>query len=257
MKINKVDKNKKNIEIAIPLTNTQGKIRVKSRDVWYGYGDPVATRQKEFNNKCYIEWQIGYDVVTKNKDKSKLELSTLQKKIFTGSNGKEKALYELSEYLYYFYKMEIISNKELRELLEYISNIDNKNLIEQNIDLSVTRCSPVEYILEGINFEKSIVQYPLLFYKFSSFEVLIEIVIKEKQKAVGLQPMLYVCFPVTKLKGEKKELIGRCAEKNEKALLILDKTHKDFILGTFKIFALLSKSHKSDVISIINLVLKS
>lgn len=255
MKINKVDKNKKNIEITIPLTSTQGKIRVKRRDVWYGYGNPVATRQQEFNNKCYIEWQIGYDVVINNK--SKLELSTLPKKKFTGSNGKEKALYELSEYLYYFYKMDIISNKELRKLLEYINNIDNKNLIEQNIDLSVTRCSPVEYILAGINFGKSIVQYPLLFYKFSSFEVLVEIVIKEKQKAVGLQPMLYVCFPVTKLKGEKRELIGRCAEQNEKAVLLLDKTHKDFILGTFKIFALLSKAHKSDVISIINLVLKS
>ena len=82
--------------------------------------------------------------------------------------------------------------------------------------------------------------------------MLVEIVIKEKQKAVGLQPMLYVCFPVTKLKGEKRELIGRCAEQNEKAVLLLDKTHKDFILGTFKIFALLSKAHKSDVISINN-----
>lgn len=95
-----------------------------------------------------------------------------------------------------------------------------------------------------------------MLYKLSSFDVLVEIIIKEKQYAVGLQPMLYVCFPVTRLQTDKEPLIDRCAETNEKAYLILDKNHKEFVLQTFKIFALLSQVHKNDVISIINLILQ-
>lgn len=50
MKIEKIDELNKNIKVAIPLTGQTSKTRVKSRDIWYGYGYPVATRQKEFNN---------------------------------------------------------------------------------------------------------------------------------------------------------------------------------------------------------------
>ena len=78
MKIEEIDELNKNIKVAIPLTGQTSKTRVKSRDIWYGYGYPVATRQKEFELNSYIEWQIGYDIVTS--EKTKLELSTLQNK---------------------------------------------------------------------------------------------------------------------------------------------------------------------------------
>lgn len=254
MKIYKVDRKTKNIKIAIPLTEPTGKTRVKNRDIWYGYGYPVATKKVNFSNKNYIEWQIGYDITVDNSEKMKL--TTLPDKRFIGSKGKEKVLYELSEYLFYFYDMDIISKKEIKCLLDEIKQIDSKKLIENNIDLSVNRFHPIEYVLEGIKFQKSIVQYPLLLYKFSSFEVLVEIVIKEKQYAIGLQPMLYICFPITLLDSEDgSELIGRCAKTNEKAYLTLDKKHKEFILQTFKIFALLSQAHKQDIISIIETIL--
>lgn len=254
MKIVEVDKKNQTIKVAIPLTEHKGKARVKSRDSWNDYGNPVATRQIEFSNKFYIEWQIGYDVVTS--DKNKLELSTLQKKTFTGAKRKEKALYELSEYLYYFCEMDIISKDDIQKLLNEIQNIDDNKLIEQNKDLSVERCYPAAYKLEGLDFQKSIVQYPLLLHEISSLHILVEIVIKERQNAVDLQPMLYVCFPVTQLQTDKEPLIGRCAEEKETAYLILDKTHKEFVLQTFKIFALLSQSHKHDIIEIIKLILK-
>lgn len=248
----KVDKIKKNIAVAIPLTEQTGKIRVKHRCIWYGYGLPAATRQQPFNNDCYIEWQIGYDADTSDKDK--LKLSTLPDKTFIGSNGREKALYELSEYLYYFFEMDIVSEDEIEGLLKEIEGLNDKKLIENNEDLSVQRSYPTEYKLGNIIFQKSIIKYPLLLYKLSLFDLLVEIAIKEKQRAVGLQPMLYVCFPITRLYSEK-ELIGRCADKKEVALLILNEQHKDFIMQTFKIFALLSKAHKQDVISMINVIL--
>ncbi len=53
MKIEEIDELNKKINVAIPLTGQTSKTRVKSRDIWYGYGYPVATRQKEFNNIFY------------------------------------------------------------------------------------------------------------------------------------------------------------------------------------------------------------
>lgn len=64
----------KQIFVEIPLTTQSGKTRVKTRNSFYEYGLPTATRQIPFSQKHYIEWQIGYDV-DKN-DKEKLALST-------------------------------------------------------------------------------------------------------------------------------------------------------------------------------------
>ena len=45
---------------------------------------------------------------------------------------------------------------------------------------------------------------------FGDYEIIAEITIREKQRAVGTQSMLYFCFPITELKSEDP-LIGRCA----------------------------------------------
>jgi len=44
-------------------------------------------------------------------DKEKLERTTIKDKTFIGANGKEKTLYELSEYIYYFYKWGVIKKR--------------------------------------------------------------------------------------------------------------------------------------------------
>ncbi|WP_231944795.1 MULTISPECIES: hypothetical protein [Helicobacter] len=98
MRIERLEKGR--ICVEIPLTTQSGKIRIKIRNSFYEYGIPTATRQIPFSQKHYIEWQIGYDV--DKSDKEKLALSTLQETHFVGANEKNKALYELSEYLYYF-----------------------------------------------------------------------------------------------------------------------------------------------------------
>lgn len=96
MRIDKVEDNK--IFVDIPLTTQSGKTRVKIRSSFYEYGLPSATRQTPFTQKHYIEWQIGYDVDIKNKEK--LTLTTIPNIQFIGANGKTKALYELSEFLF-------------------------------------------------------------------------------------------------------------------------------------------------------------
>lgn len=249
MKIQKYEDRK--IFVEIPLTTQSGKTRVKTRNSFYEYGLPTATRQIPFSQKHYIEWQIGYDV--DKSDKEKLALSTLQHTEFQGANGKIKALYELSEYFYYFVRWGIVTKDEIEDLARFLRNIQEYEFLDSRNELQILRSHPVSKNILGIEFYQSQIAYPLLVHKFNNFDVLIEIVIKEKQRAVGVQPMLYVCFPITELQCQPL-LLGRVAEPKECGLLVLDSKDKDFLLETSKIFGMLSKNHNYDVLEILKII---
>ena len=126
MRINKLEDNK--IYVEIPLTSQSGKARVKIRNSFYEYGLPTATKQNTFSQKHYIEWQIGYDA--DKSDNDKMKLTSLKNTEFIGANGKNKSLYELSEYLFYFVKWEIISIDEINYILSFLENINKNNFLD-------------------------------------------------------------------------------------------------------------------------------
>lgn len=226
MRVSKFEDNK--IFVEIPLTAQSGKARVKIRNSFYEYGLPTATRQISFSQKHYIEWQIGYDA--DKSDSEKINLTSLKNTEFIGANGKKKALYELSEYLFYFTKCRIIEINEINDILKFLENIDSNNFLDSKFQ--ILRSHPMQR------------------------DILIEIIIKEKQRAIGVQPMLYVCFPITELKpaGNKPSLLGRVADSKECAYLILDSKDKQFLLESFKIFGILSESHNYDIRRILELI---
>ncbi|PAF43047.1 R.Pab1 family restriction endonuclease [Helicobacter sp. 11S03491-1] len=256
MQIDKLDEINKKIAIDIPLSAPSGKIRVKSRNSFYEYGLPVATRQQIFTQKHYIEWMIGYDVIKKQKEK--IALTTLQNTEFMGSNKELKSLYELSEYCYYFKKWGIIKNSEILSLMEFLNKPTINDFLDSNPELEILRTHPKNKKILGIDFYCSEVKYPLLVHPFDKFDILVEIIIREKQRAIGAQPMVYVCFPVTELiEKNNTQLLGRCAKTKEFAHLILDFTHKNLLLGLFKIFGILSPAHNHDVLEILKIINKA
>lgn len=111
MWINNIDANLKTLSIAIPLTKGTEKTRIKKRSFFNEYGLPVSTKTEPFSLACYVEWQIGYDVIIS--DEEKIERTTIKNKTFTGANGEDKTLYELSEYIYYFYNWGVVKSSEL------------------------------------------------------------------------------------------------------------------------------------------------
>lgn len=250
MRINKLEDNK--IYVEIPLTSQSGKARVKIRNSFYEYGLPTATKQNTFSQKHYIEWQIGYDA--DKSDSDKMKLTSLKNTKFIGANEKNKALYELSEYLFYFTKWNIISIDEINYILSFLENINKNNFLDSNFQ--ILRSHPIQRNILGIDFYCSEVRYPLLVHKFDNFDILVEIIIREKQRAIGSQPMLYVCFPITQLVPFKNKLalLGRVAETKEFAYLVLDSKDKQFLLESFKIFGILSPSHNYDIIQILNII---
>jgi len=257
MKILKVDSSSKSIQIEIPLTKHTGKIRIKERRSYTDFGTPVATRKKKFNPYMYVEWQISYDAELNSE---KANLSTLKDEenlIFIASNGKKKVLYELSEYLYYFYKLNTISIQELNEVEEFIKNIPEEKLVENTY--KIYKSNPTREVINDMEFLKSEIVYPHLIYDFNNgFYIIAEITIREKQKAIGIQPMVYICFPVTYLKDKSGcSIIGRKAHPNETAIFELDQTNTFVIVNSFKIFGMLSKSHRHDILEILKVIKQS
>jgi len=93
-----------------------------------------------------------------------------------------------------------------------------------------------------------------LIHKFGKYEVLTEIVIREKQYAIGVQPMLYFCFPITELHSATP-LIGRISDKNETADFVINKDNISVFVLMLKMFGTLSESHNKDIITIINKII--
>ncbi len=261
MYIKKIDENNKSLEIAIPLTSTSGKTRVKQRDSIFGYGLPFASRQKPFNQKNYIEWQIGYDAIIPSnvnnfaiKNFKNFKYTTIKNIVFTGFNDKNKTLYELSEYIYYFAKWGIFERQTLLDLIYFLQDLTSNNLLDKHQHCQIKRTHPSTEKINELEFNVLKVEYPQLIHRFGDYEIIAEITIKEKQRAVGTQPMLYFCFPITELKSEVP-LIGRCANIKEFAQFTINEDNNDILLEMIKIFGMLSESHNFDTIAILDAII--
>ena len=243
------DEENKKILVDIPLTTHTGKIRIKSRSMFSEYGKPHATRREPLNQSNYVEWQIGYDLEYGKKDSS-----TLSHISFIAYNGKKKVLYELSEYLYYFYSWDVITLSELRDTLEFLSGLKEENLLSNHPDCQIARTHPVEKRINNTTFFGMTLKYPQLVYKFGKYEILAEITIREKQRAVGIQPILYVCFPITELQVSES-LIGRIADLKEVGQFVIDKENYGIVIEMVKVFGMLSLSHRKDILEILKSIL--
>lgn len=241
----------KSITINIPLTTTTGKIRVKNRSMIFEYGLPVATRQNNFTQSNYIEWQIGYDTALDNQ--KKLAETTLSDLLFTAYNHKTKALYELSEYMFYLIKWGFIHKTALNSLFHEIQGIGDEYLLENHPSCQIKRTHPRKATINGVDFLESKIEYPLLVHRFGAYEIIAEIVVREKQYAIGTQTMLYFCFPITELKADLP-LLGRTAESKETAKFVFNKDNFQIISEMIRIFGMLSKSHQFDILAILKLI---
>ena len=139
---------------------------------------------------------------------------------------------------------------------EFNEHLEENNLISKHPHCAIKRTHPAGEKINDLDFEILKIEYPQLIHKFKHYEVITEITIREKQRAVGVQPMLYFCFPITELISDT-HLIGRCANLKEFADFKINKDNSFIIVEMIKIFGMLSPSHKHDTIEIIDLVIKS
>lgn len=234
----------KALNYEFPLSKATGKIRIKERLAFSDYGQPIAPTKTKITPKHYIEWQIGYDRVIEKGEKSH----------FIGANGKEKQIYELSEFLKFGLKSNLISKQNLQNLRTKIAN--NEIFVDEKE--KITREHFIAEKIGEIEFLKSRVAYPLLVHKFESNDMICEIVVREKQYAVGTMPMLYFCLSLGSLQDSngKFSFIGREIKSKENGYLQIDASNIQIFVKMFQIFGLLSKTHKHDCLEILDYILK-
>lgn len=234
------------IVINLPSKNA-GKFRYKKRSEIGEYGKGFATATENFDEKTYIEWQIGYDVIVTDVDKKPTKLTKIK---FIGANGKEKHPYELSELLYFALKTDLVSFDDVKKTIEIIKNLEN--LFEEDYKIKLDSFRTFEY--NNLNFQRGDITLPNFFFETEQ-GFFVEVSIQKQQYASGVQPMVYISIPVI-LFSNSEEMIGSSSNGIEKAVFVIDQVNASFLLETFQIFGMCSSRHKHDVIEILSKIIR-
>lgn len=238
------------LKVVLPLTRPTGKVRVKIRSSFDKYGDPVAVRRTALGPSNYVEWQIGYDLEAKAKNRSR---TSLRGSKFENYKGVRKYAYELSEILFYSYEHGWVTAAEIKATYDKIQGVQDERTFEKRKDMRIRRSRPVASTVDEMGFYKMTVKYPMLVYKFGRSGILAEVVIKEKQRAVGTQAMLYVCLPITSLRF-KRPALGRILDAKETGEWVIGREEGLLSLELFRVFGLLSPKHRFDVLAIFKML---
>ena len=226
------------LKVMLPLTIAKGKVRLKERSFFARNGLPVFGRSQNITQTCYVEWQIGFDLLVNDKNKKK---TSLKRMTFNNNNGKPKWAYELSEILYYSAKMGMLSLEQIKDAYRYVASIAEADTLEMRHDMQICRTHALEDTVNDMRFYRMTVC------------VCAEVVTKEKQYAAGTQPMLYVCLPITSLQF-KKNIIGRSLDAKETADWVIGEEEASLSLELFRIFGMLSPNHRFDVLAILKML---
>ncbi|GHV11025.1 restriction endonuclease [Fibrobacterales bacterium] len=242
----------KEFYVKLPMAQPSGKVRVKKRNSFADYGIPVASRSTQLSQSNYIEWQIGYDTLANSEN---AKLTTLNKKHFLFENykGETKYPYELSEILYYAFENKLIAIKDIRRVYDEIKAVAETKLLDVIDSMRISRTNPLETNINGVDFYEMKVSYQLIVHKFGKYDIYAEVINREKQRAVGVQPMLYVCIPLSLLDYSEPKF-GRATTIKECAKWHITKDEGELALELFRIFGMLSSKHKSDTLAIMKVL---
>ncbi|MGB9607495.1 MAG: R.Pab1 family restriction endonuclease [bacterium] len=224
--------------IELPLTNPTGKIRVKRRCSDTNYGLPIAVRREKFTENDYVEWQISYASVNPPRE-SKVE------EIVIDNN---RVGCELTKLLWEGVKLRLLSRKDMAELLYFIRNVRSHETLEENEKIHREEAS--QEVKGG--FIKIMEKIPIYIKANKSNGYFIEITLKHKQRAVGLQAMVYLCIYVNQIKdSDGCSVIGRQAKQKEFGILEISNKNKEMLIDVVRAFAIASLQHNKDILNII------
>lgn len=239
--------NGKSIILKIRATNA-GKFRFKKREKQLDFGEIFSTKEGCFDERTYLEWQIGYDVSVKDVESGEGKTS-LDKKYFVGSSGKRKYPYELSELLYSATKIGLITKNDLARLLKDVR--DCREFIDEK-SISVERHAKLT--INGVPFEEASIQLPTLFMVETPDHTQIEVSIQKQQYASGVQPMVYFCIPLSSFKNFST-ILGKASSSTDTLSYVIDEPNVQNLIFLMKIFGMASKRHNHDVVQILNTLL--
>ena len=238
------DDKEKAVLINVPL-KCKGKFRCKVRNFTDDYGQGFAPTTTKIPSNAYVEWQIGYDRVLGDAEKTTM-LDDIK---FKGANGKTKNPYELSEILYLLCKNALIKKDELDDLIQNIEKTSTYLKDKYTIQLKLLG----DLVINDVPFSESVVTLPTFYKKYDTSDIVVEISIQKQQFGTGTQPMLYIDIPVLEF-SNSSDIVCNTSLKTPYGILKIDKENKDMIKDIFLLFGMCSSSHHFDVIEILKLI---
>lgn len=229
------------IRVRLPLTDVTGKVRVKETTP-DGFGLPVAPSKTVLGKKHYLEWQIGYDVPNTNSP-------TVVPQIRFTRKGETKYGHELSKILFEAVRLGFLSTNAVAEELallkkNYSGTFEESRSVEVEVSTNKT----------ADGFQSAVQRVPQ--FTKTTPHGSVQIQLKQKQRAVGYQAMIYVCLPmngVLTMDGAPRPPAR--AKSKETVLYEFNAANAAFLMDIVHAFGMASRQHNEDIRNILGKIL--
>jgi len=229
------------VRVRLPLTDVTGKVRVKqiSPD---GFGIPVAPSKVSLGEKHYIEWQIGYDIPNTNSPSVVPEIKFVR-------NSETKYGHELAKIIYEAVRPGLLSTNDLIREVEALKKIQPAEF-EENQTVQIETSTNL-----ANGFQSAIERLPQ--FTKTTPHGSVQIQLKQKQRAVGYQAMVYVCLPMNQvldMSGNPRK--SGPAKSKETVYYDFNASNAAFILDIIHAFGIASQQHNEDIRQILETILR-
>ena len=230
------------VRVRLPLTDVTGKVRVKEKSS-DGFGLPVAPSKVALGKKHYLEWQIGYDIPNTNSPTVVPEIKFIR-------NGETKYGHELSKIILEAVRLGVLSTNDLVHEIEALKKIPAGEFEEnQPVQVEVATNAAAN------GFQSAIQRLPQFTKTTPHGWVLIQL--KQKQRAVGYQAMVYVCLPMNKVLDMSGNLRKSGPTKSKETVYYdFNRENAAFILDIIHAFGIASQQHNEDIRQILGKILE-
>ena len=231
------------VRVRLPLTDVTGKVRVKEKSAG-GFGLPVAPSKTSLGEKNYLEWQIGYDSPNTNSPSAVPQIKFIR-------NGEVKYGHELSKIISEAVRLGILSTNELLREVEALKKIPPSGFEEnQIIQIEVSTNAATD------GFQSAVQRLPQ--FTKTTPHGWVQIQLKQKQRAVGYQAMIYVCLPMAEVRTlDGSPRLPGPAKSKETVYYDFDRENAALLLDIIQAFGIASQQHNEDMRQILGKILET
>ena len=230
------------VRVRLPLTDVTGKVRVKEM-LPNGFGLPVAPSKIVLGEKHYLEWQIGYDIPNTNSPSAVPQIHFQR-------NGEMKYGHELAKIVFESVRLGLLSTNDLIREIESLKRIPPSEFEEnQSVQIEVTTNS-------ANGFQSAVERLPQS--TKTTPHGAVQIQLKQKQRAVGYQAMVYVCLPMSQVldtNGNPRN--PGPAKSRETVYYDFNAANAGLLLDIVHAFGMASQQHNEDIRRLMGLILET
>ena len=231
------------VRVRLPLTDVTGKVRVKEKTS-DGFGLPVAPMKTTLGKKHYLEWQIGYDTADAND-------ATVVPQIKFTRKGETKYGHELSKIVFESVRLGLLSTDDLQRELAALKKISTNDFEESRaVEVEVSTNTTTD------GFQSAVQRLPQ--FTKTTPHGSVQIQLKQKQRAVGYQAMIYVCLPMSEvlaMDGSPRK--AGAAKSKETVYYDFNRENAAFLLDVIHAFGMASAQHNDDIQKILGKILEA